>query len=232
MISIPLYLTPAHECSYLDEQSAQSVYIHPSYTLTSDLYAQLIEQGFRRSGDQVYRPHCSQCSACIPVRLAVEAFKPNRRQKRCLNKNNHLIVKIKSAVFEWSHYELYLRYQMSRHKGGGMANISPEEYMEFLGSSWCDTLFVEFFIDNDLVAVAVVDQFDNALSAVYTFFDPKFSSLSLGVYAVLWQIEYAHKQQKKYLYLGYWIKACQKMSYKSDYQPLQVLEGGQWRDEH
>ena len=231
MISIPLYLTAAHECSYLDGQSAQSVFVHPSCELTNDLYAQLIEQGFRRSGDQVYRPQCPQCSACIPVRLAVEHFKPNRRQKRCLIKNSHIKVEIKSATFEWAHYELYIRYQMIRHGSGDMAKASPEEYLDFLGSTWCDTQFVEFSIDHELAGVAVVDQFENALSAVYTFFDPKFASESLGVYAVLWQIEQARRLHKEFVYLGYWIKACQKMSYKSDYQPLQILVGGQWMDE-
>jgi arginine-tRNA-protein transferase len=231
MISIPLYLTTAHECSYLDDQSAQSVYVHPSCSLTNDLYAQLIEQGFRRSGDEVYRPQCGQCSACIPVRLAVEQFKPNRRQKRCLIKNRHIKVEVKPAAFEWAHYELYIHYQMIRHGSGDMAKASPEEYLSFLGSAWCDTKFVEFSIDNELAGVAVVDQFENALSAVYTFFNPKFASASLGVYAVLWQIEQARSLQKDFLYLGYWIKACQKMSYKSDYQPLQVLVDGQWRDE-
>ena len=76
-----------------------------------------------------------------------------------------------------------------------------------------------------------MDQFESALSAVYTFFDPKFASASLGVYAVLWQIEQARRMKKEFLYLGYWIKACQKMSYKSDYQPLQILVGSQWIDE-
>ncbi len=231
MISIPLYLTAAYECSYLDAQFAQSVFVHPSCSLTNEMYAQLIEQGFRRSGDQVYKPYCAQCSACIPVRLAVDDFKPNRRQKRCLTKNRQIGVDIKPAVFSWAHYELYIRYQMIRHKDGDMAKVSAEEYFDFLGSTWCNTQFVEFSIDNELAGVAVVDQFDNALSAVYTFFDPKFSSLSLGVYAVLWQIEQARSLHKEFLYLGYWIKACQKMSYKSDYQPLQSLIDRQWVDE-
>ena len=231
MISIPLYLTAAHECSYLDDQFAQSVFVHPSFTLTNDLYAQLIEQGFRRSGDHVYRPQCAECTACIPVRLSVEHFKPNRSQKRCLLRNSQIQVEVKPALFDWAHYELYIRYQMIRHGSGDMAKASPEEYLSFLGSSWCDTQFVEFSINNELAAIAVVDQFEHALSAVYTFFDPKFASASLGVYAVLWQIEQARKQHKEFLYLGYWIKACQKMSYKSDYQPLQVFLGQQWTDE-
>jgi arginine-tRNA-protein transferase len=79
-----------------------------------------------------------------------------------------------------------------------------------------------------LAGVAIVDQLDNALSAVYTFFDPKFSSYSLGVYAVLWQIDYAKRQHKNFLYLGFWIQACQKMAYKSHYQPLQLFRNKQW----
>ncbi len=231
MMSIPLYLTAVQECSYLENQLAQSVFVHPSCKLTNDIYAQLIEQGFRRSGDQVYRPQCAQCSACIPVRLAVEHFKPNRRQKRCLIKNSQIKVDIKPAAFEWAHYELYINYQKTRHGSGDMAKASPEEYLEFLGSTWCDTQFVEFSINNELAGVAVVDQFENALSAVYTFFDSKYANASLGVYAVLWQIEQARRQHKEFLYLGYWIKACQKMSYKSDYQQLQALVDGQWIDE-
>jgi len=91
-----------------------------------------------------------------------------------------------------------------------MAESSPSEYINFLSSSWCDTVFVEFLINDELAGIAVVDQLDNALSAVYTFFDPKFSHYSLGVYAVLWQIEQAKRQQKEFLYLGFWIQACQK----------------------
>ena len=230
MISIPLVLTQAHPCSYLDTQQSQSVFVHPDYPLSTSIYAKLIEQGFRRSGDDVYVPHCPQCTACIPARIAVQQFKPDRSQQRCWRKNSHTKAVIKPAVFEQAHYDLYLRYQQSRHTGGNMAESSPEEYINFLSSSWCDTVFVEFSIDNELAGVAVVDQLDNALSAVYTFFDPKFSSYSLGVYAVLWQIEHAKSQHRDFVYLGFWIQACQKMAYKSNYQSLQILRDKQWSE--
>jgi arginine-tRNA-protein transferase len=135
---------------------------------------------------------------------------------------------VKPAAFEPAHYALYLRYQAARHSEGSMADASPEDYIGFLGSSWCNTRFVEFFINNELAGIAVIDQFEQAWSAVYTFFEPKFASYSLGVYAVLWQIEQARLQQKDFLYLGFWIKACQKMAYKSDYQPLQLFVDHQW----
>jgi arginyl-tRNA--protein-N-Asp/Glu arginylyltransferase len=229
-ISIPLFLTQEYDCSYLDGEQAQSAFVHPTFQLTTPVYSQLIEQGFRRSGNQVYVPKCLQCSACIPARLAVNEFKTNRNQKRCLKKNSQTQVIVKPPVFERQHYDMYIRYQNMRHGDGSMAHSSPDEYLAFLGSSWCDTRFVEFSINNELAGIAVVDYLDNALSAVYTFFDPELSSYSLGVYAVLWQIEQAKRQQLEYLYLGFWIKNCKKMSYKSEYQPLQLFINNCWTE--
>jgi leucyl-tRNA---protein transferase len=228
MISIPLFLTQEHPCSYLEGERTQSVFVHPSFPVTTSIYAQLIEQGFRRSGDEIYAPRCPHCSACIPVRLPVEKFKPSRSQKRCINKNIATHAIVKPAVFEQAHYDMYLRYQAARHGDGSMANASSDDYLRFLGSSWCDTRFVEFLVNNELAGVAVIDQFEQAWSAVYTFFEPKFSSYSLGVYAVLWEIEQAYLQQKEFLYLGFWIKDCKKMAYKNDYQPIQLLIDNRW----
>ncbi|RIZ70807.1 MAG: arginyltransferase [Methylococcales bacterium] len=228
MKSIPLLLSQEHPCSYLDNHQAQSLFVHPAYPLTPSSYAHLMIQGFRRSGDQVYSPHCQHCSACLPIRLAVNKFKHNRNQKRCLDKNINTQATIKRPVFEQTHYDMYLRYQTARHNDGEMANASPEDYLSFLGSSWCNTVFVEFSINNELAGVAIIDQFDQAWSAVYTFFEPKFSNYSLGVYAVLWQIEQAKQQQKELLYLGFWIQECQKMTYKSNYQPFQLLIDTEW----
>lgn len=228
MTKIPLLITTPHPCSYLDGRQAQSAFVAPSVDINTAVYSQLLAQGFRRSGDEVYRPHCAQCSQCVPVRLPVAQFKPNRRQKRCLQKNRHTAAIIKPAAFEQAHYELYLRYQYQRHAEGNMAHTRPDEYMNFLGSSWCHCQFVEFFIADELAAVAIVDQLDNALSAVYTFFEPKFSSYSPGVYAVLWQIQQAQQRGLEWLYLGFWIGDCDKMNYKTQYQPLQRLIERQW----
>jgi len=228
MTSIPLLITTPHSCSYLEDQQAQSVFVVPSFEINNAIYSQLIAHGFRRSGDEVYSPHCAHCSQCVPVRLPVAQFKPNRRQTRCLQKNRYTTAIIRPPAFEQAHYDLYLRYQHQRHAEGNMANASPDEYIRFLGSSWCNTQFIEFSIAGELAAVAIVDCLDNALSAVYTFFDPKFSSHSPGVYAVLWQIQYAKEQGLEWLYLGFWIAGCQKMNYKSQYQPLQGLINQKW----
>lgn len=228
MTSIPLLITAPHPCSYLDDEQAQSAFVDPLFRLDTAVYSLLIAHGFRRSGNDVYRPQCAQCSQCVPVRVPVAQFKPNRSQKRCLQKNRQTTAIIKPAVFEQAHYDLYLRYQNQRHAEGNMANTSPDEYIKFLGSSWCNTQFIEFFCADELAAVAIVDRLDDALSAVYTFFDPQFSSYSLGVYAVLWQIQQAQNQGLEWLYLGFWIADCRKMNYKDQYRPLQGFIGQQW----
>lgn len=229
MNSIQLFLSPEHECSYLENHTTQLAIVPASPELSTELYSQLIGLGFRRSGNEVYKPHCPACSDCISSRIAVDRFKPNRQQKRCWKKNLNTQIKIKPPSFDLSHYDLYLRYQKFKHPDGDMKKTTPSQYQAFLGSKWCKTIFVEFHIDNTLAAVAVVDQLDRALSAVYTFFNPDFAGYSPGVFAVLWQIEYAKKLQKDWLYLGFWIENCSKMSYKAQYQPLQGLIDNHWQ---
>jgi len=229
MISIPLFLTEQSPCSYLDKKNSQSAFVHPSFSLNTTIYSQLIEQGYRRSGSEVYTPHCSGCSACIPTRLPVNLFTPNKNQKRCIKKNQQTTVIIKPAQFEQAHYEMYMRYQKHKHVGGSMANSSQDDYISFLASNWCNTLFVEFSINNELAAVAIVDLLDNALSAVYTFFEPKFSQYSLGTFAVLWQIDHAQTLNLDFVYMGFWIKDCRKMSYKTQFSPMQGFKNNEWQ---
>lgn len=230
MTIIPLWLSAEQPCGYLDDHWSQSVFIHPEVDLDSPIYSRLIEQGFRRSGDHVYRPHCNACQACIPTRLAVKDFQAHRQQKRCLKRNEQTRVVVKPAAFDPRHFALYQRYLSARHdQSPNSTPTTPDDYLHFLGSSWCETWFVEFLIAGQLAAVAVVDVLDHGLSAVYTFFDPIFSDYSPGVYAVLWQIERARQLELDYLYLGFWIKQCRKMRYKSQYQPLSGLIDGQWQ---
>ncbi|NOQ65532.1 MAG: arginyltransferase [Methyloprofundus sp.] len=228
MISIPLYVDKPHACSYLDEHQSRFSYIHPSVPLETALYSQLLERGFRRSGAYVYQTSCHNCQKCVAVRLAVNDFQASRQQRRVWKKNGDIEVIVKPAVFEQAHYDLYVEYQKDRHEGGNMAEATEDDYISFLSSAWSDTLFVEFSCAGELAGVAVIDRLEDALSAVYTFFDPKFAQRSLGVYAVLWGVEYAKSLGLKWNYLGYWIADCQKMSYKTKYQPLQGFVDEQW----
>ena len=226
---IQFYLTAHYDCSYLPGRRARSQVATPAHLIEGSAYSELIRAGFRRSGQFTYRPHCEQCNACVPVRVEVARFVPSRTQRRCLKRNLHLAARFLPLDFRDEHYALYRSYLGSRHAGGGMDRDGPDQYTQFLLSSNVDTVMVEFRDGEDLVMVSVVDQVEDGLSAVYTFFDPAREQLSLGVYGVLWQIELARRLELPYLYLGYWIAESRKMAYKKQYAPLEGLGDGRWQ---
>lgn len=210
---------------------ARMAVLPPDYPLTQRFYAALVRAGFRRSGELVYRTYCEGCVDCIPIRIPVKRFSPNRAQRRVWAKNQGLVVKEVPAQFSEEHYRLYQQYQSHRHPDSDMAESSAEEFIQFLGNRRFDgTVFYEFRRESTLVAVSVVDVLDDGFSAVYTFFDPKMKSEGLGVFAVLWLIEALRLQGLASLYLGFWIRESQKMAYKSLYRPHEILLADGWQD--
>ncbi|MCG8311868.1 MAG: arginyltransferase [Pseudomonadales bacterium] len=226
--AIKFFVTPLHKCSYLPRQDAITLFADPKANLDHGLYSDLSELGFRRSGNYLYRPHCKQCSACIPVRIPVDQFEPSRKQKRVLKRNQDLVVEKRAASFDAEHYELYAKYITHKHSDGDMYPPSPDQYESFLLSQWGNTFFYEFRCKGKLLAVAVSDIMANGISAVYTFYDIEETKRSLGVMGVLWQIQEAQKMGLPSVYLGYWIKECQKMSYKTEYRPLEMFVNNHW----
>lgn len=222
------YITPAHPCSYLPGREAHTLFLDPRETITPHTYQLLTEQGFRRSGGHLYRPHCRACEACIPARVPVAAFAPRRSQRRILARNADLRVESRRGRFSAESYELYARYIAGRHRDGDMYPPSEDQFRSFLLSQWSETHFVCSYLEDRLVAVAVTDQQRQGLSAVYSFFDPALNRRSLGVWCVLQQIELARALGLPYLYLGYWIRDCDKMRYKTEYRPVELFVNGRW----
>ncbi|VAX11540.1 Arginyl-tRNA--protein transferase [hydrothermal vent metagenome] len=225
---LPFYVTPSHPCSYLDDRQASTVFVDPTFPLTMEHYEQLAALGFRRSGDHVYRPNCTHCKLCIPVRIPVNSFQPNRNQRRCLRKNKDISIRTLEADFNEEHFKLYRHYMSSRHAGGGMDKDDPEAYQSLISAHWCNTQLLEFHLQENLVAIAVLDQFQQGMSAVYTFFDPSLDRRSLGVFAILTEIHRVQEAGFPYLYLGYWNPQTVKMAYKSNYAPMEYLEHTGW----
>lgn len=225
---LKVFTTHPHQCSYLEEQQATTLFIDPATDLDVPTYSQLADAGFRRSGPHIYRPNCGDCNACISVRVPVAEFKPSRNQRKIINRNSDLKAIEIDNIQSDECYQLYHRYICARHRDGDMYPPTPEQYESFLSNELGNTRYFGLFQDSKLVAVAVTDVLENGLSAIYTFFDPDHSKRSLGSYAILWQIKKGIELELPYLYLGYWIKQCQKMSYKSDYRPLQLLVNNRW----
>ncbi|MBT5231670.1 MAG: arginyltransferase [Methylococcales bacterium] len=218
-------LVPEEKCVYLPDLKAANLFLQPDIPVNTEIYHNLLKVGFRRSGDFIYRPYCNNCRACISVRIPVAEFKPNRSQKRVLAANTEITVDEKPADLTDEQFALYENYINERHVGSSMSEPDPIKTEDFFTSFWCDTRFFEFRLKGKLVMVAVVDQFKDSLSAVYTYFDPTLKKQSLGVYGVLWEIEYCKSVGFDYLHLGFWVDNCQKMSYKVNYRPVDLLVG-------
>jgi arginyl-tRNA--protein-N-Asp/Glu arginylyltransferase len=228
---LKVYTTYPHRCSYLAGEEATTLFIDPRQTVDQTLYSNLSLLGFRRSGNHIYRPHCSQCNSCIPARVVVPEFRPNRGQRRCLKRNNDLEVIPLDSIATDACYELYERYIASRHADGDMYPPDRDQYESFLNNPWGVTRYYGFYEGGRMLAVSVVDEMLDGLSAIYTFYDPDpdAEARSPGRYAVLWQIDRCRELDLPYVYLGYWIRNCHKMSYKVDYQPLEVMVNNQWQ---
>ncbi len=225
---LAFFASRPHPCSYLSGRDTVNLFTDPDAPMDTAIYSRLADFGFRRSGSHIYRPRCPQCQACLPVRIPVNAFQPNRAQRRTLKANQDVQATPRSAAFNEEHFTLYRRYMASRHPGGSMDDPDPKRYLEFLSSPWSETLFVEFRLQGRLMAVSVLDVLAQGLSAVYTFFEPELSERSPGRHSVLWAIGEAQRRGLNYLYLGYWIAASPKMHYKQEYRPLELLHEGQW----
>lgn len=226
--TLKLFATQPHPCSYIDGEQATTVFVDPEAKIDLTLYSQLSLLGFRRSGGHLYRPQCSNCQACMSCRIPVSLFKANRSQRRCWQKNQDIQITPTERIDTLEHYTLYSRYIESRHQDGDMYPPSEEQYKAFLTSEWGSTRYLEFRLDGELIGVSVCDHLDDGLSAVYTFYNADLSERSLGKFAILAQIHRAKEMGLSYVYLGYWIKQCEKMNYKTDYRPLELLVNRRW----
>lgn len=225
--NIAIGVSQAYPCAYIDGKQEQLLVIQEQ-NLDAALFDRLLALGFRRSGGSVYKPRCPNCTACLPIRIPVKDFTLSKRQKRTLKNNKDLRYRITNKVID-SHFELYRRYIDRRHKDGPMFPATQEQYEHFLFCNWLEPMFIEIYQGQKLVGVAVTDNTPNALSAIYSYFEPELEKRSLGAYMILIQCRIAQLLAKHYLYLGYQVDENRKMNYKRGYRPYEILSTQGWQ---
>lgn len=223
------FTTTAQPCPYLEGRIERRVVTELAGRQANRLHDQLSLSGFRRSHGIAYVPACPDCNACLPVRIRVDGFTPSRSQRRVLAQNKDLTATLLPPVASDEQYALFSRYLSSRHADGDMANMDVTDYQSLVEDTPIDSVLIEFRdADETLVAVCLCDPLGDGFSAVYSFFEPTLDKRSLGTFMVLWLAGYAKLESKPYVYLGYWIEGSPKMAYKKRFQPLEVLQAGQW----
>ncbi|HQR84006.1 arginyltransferase [Polynucleobacter sp. es-EL-1] len=235
LTTLQFYATAPYPCSYLPGKIARSQVATPSHLIHADLYGELVNAGFRRSGLYTYRPYCDECRACIATRIPVAQFQANRSQRRSWKKHQGLEIRVLNLGYQEEHYELYQQYQMTRHADDDMDRDDQDQYMQFLLQSRVNSRIVEFrdgpqdTHPGKLRMVSMIDILEQGISSVYTFFDTTNPSASYGTYSILWQIRQALELELPYLYLGYYIENSEKMSYKAKFQPIEGLIDDHWQ---
>jgi arginine-tRNA-protein transferase len=223
------YRSMPSPCPYIPGQIERKLFTRLDGNGIAELNATLTRAGFRRSHDIVYRPVCPACQACVPVRIPAGFFLPNRTQKRLLKRNADLRMTERPALANEEQYALFTDYQRGRHSDGDMARMSFLDFRAMIQDGSADSRLLELRDSRDrLLGAMLVDKLSDGFSAVYSFFDPASIRRSLGTFIILAAIQLLQRQERPFLYLGYWIARSRKMAYKSRFHPLQVLGPAGW----
>lgn len=225
------FTTTPLPCPYLPGRTERRVVTELGGPDPQGFHNRLSQAGFRRSHNIAYAPACDGCNACLPMRVICDTFRPSKNQKRVISANRDLVMSPSDVVGTAEQYRLFADYQARRHTGGEMSNMTHADYQALVEDTPVDTFLVEYREPSDgrLVAVCLMDRVDDGLSAVYSFFDPLSPRASLGTYMILSGIQQTVDQGLDYLYLGFWIEACEKMSYKARFRPAQIYNRGVWK---
>lgn len=233
---VHFYRSGPMPCPYLSGRIERKLFTRMTGPDAASLNSILSQAGFRRSHDVVYRPVCPGCTACVPVRIPVDRFRPNRSMRRILAANAALEAAERPPRATAEQYSLFGRYQHQRHGESDMARMGRADYAAMVEDGAAAASIWEFRpVGADgrpgpLAAAMLADRLDDGLSAVYSFFDPELERRSPGTFMILAMVEEARRLDLDYVYLGYWIADSRKMAYKARFRPLEALVDGVWRD--
>ncbi|MBO9398694.1 arginyltransferase [Shimia sp. R9_2] len=229
-IAPQFYVTAPQPCPYLEGRMERKLFTALQGDNATALNDALSQQGFRRSQNVLYRPSCTDCTACMSARIDVSKFQPTKSQRRAARRNAHLMRRATSPWATEEQFELFRRYLDTRHADGGMADMDVFEFAAMIEETPIRSRVVEY-TDREtdaLIGVCLTDMLEDGLSMVYSFYDPEQSRASLGTYLILDHIEIAREAGLPYVYLGYWVPGSAKMAYKAKFSGLEIHFANQW----
>ncbi len=215
-------------CAYREGFRARLPLRMPLRPIPPKSFDLLLQEGDRRSGRMLYRTECPECSACEPLRVPTDRFEPTRNQRRVARQNLDLEVAVGAPVCDAERLNLFNRHRMERGLARQERELPPEHYRAWLVDTCVPSVEVDYRLDGELIAVSVLDVGSASVSAVYHYFNPDHARRSLGVYSVLWELEWARLNAKPWYYLGFYVADCTKLRYKAGYYPHQRRVSGLW----
>ena len=227
---LQFYMTIPSPCPYLPGRLERKLFTQLDPFAGPQLNDYLTHAGFRRSQNVIYRPACETCSACRSLRVAARDFMPSRNMRKVIKRNADLTRAVEEAYATREQFTLLQTYLHNRHPDGGMTDMDFRRYEMMVEECASSTEVIEYRnAEGSLIACVLVDGLSDGFSMVYSFFDPRCSSRSLGNFMILDQIARVREASLSYLYLGYWVPGSPKMDYKARYRPCEVLGPNGWR---
>ena len=227
--NLTFYKSSTRPCPYITGNKENLIFTDLTKFTKTNILENLAEKGFRRSENIFYKPNCKNCSSCLSTRIIINKFKYSESFKRVLKKNKGLKIKVINSKSNKKNYELFQKYLKFKHKNAEMEKMSYLDYRTMLEVTPSKTKLLEIYNNNNIVGAVLFDIYINSISAIYSYYDPKYKKSSLGTFLILNLIKLSKKKNKKYLYLGHYIKQCKKMSYKIKFKPIEILLNNKWK---
>lgn len=215
------------KCSYLADRN-QTTHYKVIEECSAAHCQELIERGYRRFGKMFFRPLCSSCDECKSIKIDVENFEFSSSQRKVIKKAAKIKSYIQRPSISKPHLELFEKYHlfMKEKKGWDHTPSTAQGYYSSFVDGHNDFGYeVLYYLDEKLIGVDLIDVLEDGVSSIYFYYDPDYEQYSLGKLSLYNQIMFANKSQKKWIYLGYYVKDCPSLSYKSHYKPYITLDG-------
>lgn len=224
-MEVSVYKGDYGPCPYLEKRQWKTQFFYTDYC-PDGVYEEIINDRWRRGGDSFYQNHCDGCTECIPVRVLCNEFVPSKSQRRVLRKGAHIRIEIGENIFREEDFLLFCRYQKEWHQS--KEPHTEESYTRYYLTSPVTTKIVRYYDNEKFIALGWIDVLPHSLSSVYFAFDPDYAHLNLGTFSIMKEIDIAQRLGKEFLHLGFYVKNCEKMSYKSRFYPSEILVNGYW----